>query len=49
MLLLIYLLKFVAFLRQDGFKVKLHVYDLSQGLARQLSATFLGKAIEAVW
>ncbi|XP_065034713.1 uncharacterized protein LOC103982650 isoform X1 [Musa acuminata AAA Group] len=33
----------------DGFKVKLHVYDLSQGLARQLSATFLGKAIEAVW
>ncbi|CAD5175955.1 unnamed protein product, partial [Musa acuminata subsp. malaccensis] len=34
---------------RDGFKVKLHVYDLSQGLARQLSATFLGKAIEAVW
>ncbi|CAL9089181.1 unnamed protein product [Musa textilis] len=34
---------------EDGFKVKLHVYDLSQGLARQLSATFLGKTIEAVW
>ncbi|XP_042469624.1 desumoylating isopeptidase 1-like [Zingiber officinale] len=31
------------------FKVKLHIYDLSQGLARQLSTTFLGKAIEAVW
>ncbi|KAG6501547.1 desumoylating isopeptidase 1-like [Zingiber officinale] len=34
---------------EDGFKVKLHIYDLSQGLARQLSTTFLGKAIEAVW
>ncbi|WOL07099.1 desumoylating isopeptidase 1 [Canna indica] len=34
---------------EDGFKVKLHVYDLSQGLARQVSMTLLGKAIEAVW
>ncbi|XP_072956051.1 uncharacterized protein [Typha angustifolia] len=34
---------------EDGFKVKLNVYDLSQGLARQLSTTFLGKAIEAIW
>ncbi|XXG61897.1 hypothetical protein AAC387_Pa05g0387 [Persea americana] len=34
---------------QDGYKVSLNVYDLSQGLARQLSPTFLGKAIEAVW
>ncbi|OAY64608.1 Desumoylating isopeptidase 1 [Ananas comosus] len=34
---------------QGGYKVKLNVYDLSQGLARQLSTTFLGKAIEAIW
>lgn len=33
----------------DGYKVTLNVYDLSQGLARQLSTTFLGKAIEAIW
>lgn len=26
-----------------------NVYDLSQGLARQLSTTFLGKVIEGVW
>lgn len=26
-----------------------NVYDLSQGLARQLSTTFLGKAIEGIW
>ncbi|KAK3157765.1 hypothetical protein QOZ80_2AG0127650 [Eleusine coracana subsp. coracana] len=34
---------------EDGHPVKLHVYDLSQGMARQLSATFLGKAVEAIW
>lgn len=34
---------------EDGHKVSLNVYDLSQGLARQLSTTFLGKAIEGVW
>ncbi|KAL6641068.1 hypothetical protein ACP70R_019249 [Stipagrostis hirtigluma subsp. patula] len=34
---------------EDGYPVKLHVYDLSQGMARQLSATILGKAIEAIW
>ncbi|XP_078173794.1 uncharacterized protein LOC144567519 isoform X2 [Carex rostrata] len=34
---------------EEGFPVKLNVYDLSQGLARQLSTTFLGKAIEAIW
>ncbi|KAL8521635.1 hypothetical protein ACS0TY_011963 [Phlomoides rotata] len=34
---------------EDGFKVSLNVYDLSQGLARQLSTTFLGKAIEGIW
>jgi len=34
---------------QDGYPVKLHIYDLSQGMARQLSATILGKAIEAIW
>ncbi|KAL6978784.1 hypothetical protein U1Q18_020453 [Sarracenia purpurea var. burkii] len=30
-------------------KVSLNVYDLSQGLARQLSMSFLGKAIEGIW
>ncbi|KAJ3682371.1 hypothetical protein LUZ60_014944 [Juncus effusus] len=34
---------------EDGYQVKLNVYDLSRGLARQLSTTFLGKAIEAIW
>ncbi|XP_062200684.1 uncharacterized protein LOC133903360 isoform X2 [Phragmites australis] len=34
---------------EDGYPVKLHVYDLSQGMARQLSATMLGKVIEAIW
>ncbi|KAL3645083.1 hypothetical protein CASFOL_010263 [Castilleja foliolosa] len=34
---------------EGGHKVSLNVYDLSQGLARQLSTTFLGKAIEAIW
>lgn len=29
--------------------MSLHVYDLSQGLAKQLSNTFLGKAIEGIW
>lgn len=29
--------------------VQLHVYDLSQGLAKQLSAAFLGKTIEGIW
>ncbi|CAK9162375.1 unnamed protein product [Ilex paraguariensis] len=34
---------------EDGYKVSLNVYDLSQGLARQLSTSFLGKAIEGIW
>ncbi|XP_073142572.1 uncharacterized protein [Henckelia pumila] len=34
---------------EESYKVSLHVYDLSQGLARQLSTTFLGKAIEGIW
>ncbi|KAG8389093.1 hypothetical protein BUALT_Bualt02G0193400 [Buddleja alternifolia] len=34
---------------EEGNKVSLNVYDLSQGLARQLSTTFLGKAIEGIW
>ncbi|XP_066374106.1 uncharacterized protein [Miscanthus floridulus] len=34
---------------EDGYPVKLHIYDLSQGMARQLSATILGKAIKAIW
>ncbi|XP_054782524.1 uncharacterized protein LOC129289788 [Prosopis cineraria] len=34
---------------EEGHRVTLNVYDLSQGLARQLSSTFLGKSIEAVW
>ncbi|KAJ4954993.1 hypothetical protein NE237_011776 [Protea cynaroides] len=34
---------------EDGYKVALNVYDLSRGLARQLSTTFLGKSIEGIW
>lgn len=34
---------------QEGHRVTLNVYDLSQGLARQLSMSFLGKAIEGIW
>lgn len=34
---------------EDGYKVTLNVYDLSQGLARQLSPTFLGKTIDGIW
>ncbi|KAA0026305.1 desumoylating isopeptidase 1 [Cucumis melo var. makuwa] len=34
---------------EEGHKVTLNVYDLSQGLARQLSTTFLGRPIEAIW
>lgn len=42
--------KFTNFVNmQDGYKVSLNVYDLSQGLARQLSTTFLGKTIEGIW
>ncbi|KAG7025275.1 Desumoylating isopeptidase 1 [Cucurbita argyrosperma subsp. argyrosperma] len=34
---------------EEGEKVTLNVYDLSQGLARQLSTAFLGRPIEAIW
>lgn len=34
---------------EEGHRVTLNIYDLSQGLARQLSTSFLGKAIEAIW
>jgi len=34
---------------EEGYKVSLNVYDLSQGLARQLSTTFLGRTIEGIW
>ncbi|KAF6988989.1 hypothetical protein CFC21_006393 [Triticum aestivum] len=34
---------------EDEYPVKLHIYDLSQGMARQLSTTVLGKPIDAIW
>ncbi|KAJ4842313.1 hypothetical protein Tsubulata_026593 [Turnera subulata] len=34
---------------EEGYKVTLNVYDLSQGLARQLSASLLGKVIDGIW
>ncbi|KAL1309083.1 hypothetical protein HN51_051761 [Arachis hypogaea] len=34
---------------EEDYRVTLNIYDLSQGLARQLSTTFLGKAIEGIW
>lgn len=33
----------------ETFAVKLHVYDLSQGMARQLSVAFLGVSIDAIY
>ncbi|KAK9862241.1 hypothetical protein WJX84_006612 [Apatococcus fuscideae] len=33
----------------DSYPVKLHVYDLSNGLARSLSMQLLGKQIDGVW
>jgi len=32
-----------------SYKVTLHVYDLSQGLASQLSMGFIGKQIDGIW
>ncbi|XP_039013798.1 desumoylating isopeptidase 1-like isoform X2 [Hibiscus syriacus] len=34
---------------EEGYNVTLNLYDLSQGLALQLSTTLLGKAIEGIW
>ncbi|XP_039021595.1 desumoylating isopeptidase 1-like [Hibiscus syriacus] len=34
---------------EESHKVTLNVYDLSQGMARQLSMTLLGKVIEGIW
>ncbi|KAF3589387.1 hypothetical protein F2Q69_00032249 [Brassica cretica] len=34
---------------EEAHKVTLNVYDLSRGLARQLSASFLGKVIEGLY
>ncbi|EPS70720.1 hypothetical protein M569_04043 [Genlisea aurea] len=34
---------------EESYNVTLNVYDLSQGLARQLSGRLLGKAIEGIW
>ena len=34
---------------QEGYKVFLNVYDLSQGLAQQLTSSLLGRAIEGIW
>jgi hypothetical protein len=36
-------------MEQEGTKVELYIYDLSQGLARQLSVQFLGKALDGIW
>uniref|UniRef100_A0ACD5TP01 Uncharacterized protein n=1 Tax=Avena sativa TaxID=4498 RepID=A0ACD5TP01_AVESA len=36
-------------LAQEEYPVKLHIYDLSQGMARQLSTMVLGKPINAIW
>ena len=31
------------------FPVKLHVYDMSQGMARQMSMQMVGKQIDGIW
>ncbi|KAF4713487.1 hypothetical protein FOZ62_015975 [Perkinsus olseni] len=33
----------------SGVKVQAHLYDLSQGMARQMSPMILGKQIEGIW
>ncbi|KAI6650570.1 Desumoylating isopeptidase 1 [Oopsacas minuta] len=33
----------------NGYSVKLYVYDLSGGLASQLSQSFIGKQIDGIW
>ena len=38
-----------AMAESGATKVQLHVYDLSQGMARAMSAQLLGKQIEGVW
>ncbi|KAG5262608.1 hypothetical protein AALO_G00276900 [Alosa alosa] len=32
-----------------NFSVKLHIYDLSKGMARQLSPAMLGKQLDGIW
>ena len=32
-----------------SFPVTLHIYDLSQGLAKQMSKQLVGKQIDGVW
>ena len=49
LLVLIELVIYIYITWQEAHKVTLNVYDLSRGLARQLSASFLGKVIEGVW
>ncbi|KAK7113806.1 desumoylating isopeptidase 1-like [Littorina saxatilis] len=34
---------------QQGFPVKVYIYDLSKGLARSLSQGFLGRQIDGIW
>ncbi|KAI7748264.1 hypothetical protein M8C21_000378, partial [Ambrosia artemisiifolia] len=34
---------------QEGQKVSLYVYDLSEGLARQITSSLCGKTIEGIW
>lgn len=33
----------------DSYPVKLYIYDLSRGMARQLSPLILGKQLEGIW
>ncbi|KAF4667126.1 hypothetical protein FOL47_003728 [Perkinsus chesapeaki] len=33
----------------NGTKVQAHLYDLSQGMARQMSPMILGKQIDGIW
>jgi len=47
--LLVWLKLVIYVIWQEAHKVTLNVYDLSQGLARQLSQSLLGKVIEGVW
>lgn len=34
---------------REKFPVKLHVYDLSQGMAKSMSMGLVGKQIDGIW
>lgn len=48
-LLLLFLFGSVIMEQTNGYPVKLHIYDLSRGMARQLSPALLGMQLDGIW